>query len=32
MLVEGAGVLLLLGGGFGMVGTRRRREAERAAR
>ncbi|MFJ8475133.1 hypothetical protein [Kitasatospora sp. NPDC094011] len=30
VLMEGAGALLLLGGGFGMVGTRRRREAERA--
>ncbi|MEV7598047.1 hypothetical protein AB0O91_11780 [Kitasatospora sp. NPDC089797] len=29
VLMEGAGALLLLGGGFGMVGTRRRREAER---
>ncbi|MGW3043757.1 hypothetical protein ACWC9T_27770 [Kitasatospora sp. NPDC001159] len=30
VLLEGAGALLLIGGGFGMVGTRRRREAERA--
>ncbi|MFD7902782.1 hypothetical protein ACFV4G_11105 [Kitasatospora sp. NPDC059747] len=30
MLVEGAGALLVLGGGFGMIGTRRCREAEQA--